>query len=331
MTGDPDVAAKDAADGAPRGLRSLHQPGGEAAGLQHLDPRLRGNEVRFVMSLGLAARGSARPAAEPEPAGRLVGRHLGQQGRHHGAPARPGAAGGHGGSAACSPQLPPGKVVRTRNIDGDEVLSRRRPRPVVRLDHRSGLPGSVGRQAAADSLLFWGATILLVGGLVIGLAFLFGRSARRGRWRGHNGCGRRAWDAASHSSSAIRAIREINAVNDALRRARHDIDEGSAALRDSEEQLRTAAEAAQFGAHEYDVVHDRTLRSPQFLKILGADEADADGDVRGRPRLRPSRRPRVDPPAQAADPAAERKASTSSSTASAAATGRCAGSWIAAR
>ena len=71
------------------------------------------------------------------------------------------------------------------------------------------------------------------------------------------------------------AIREINAVNDALRRARHDLDEGSAALRDSEERLRTAAEAAQFGAHEYDVVHDRTRRSPQFLKILGADDADA--------------------------------------------------------
>ena len=77
-------------------------------------------------------------------------------------------------------------------------------------------------------------------------------------------------------------VREVNAVNDALRRARRDIEEGSAALRRSEEQLRTAAEAAQFGAHEYDVVHDRTLRSPQFLKILGAERGRCRGDASRR-------------------------------------------------
>jgi PAS domain S-box-containing protein len=70
-------------------------------------------------------------------------------------------------------------------------------------------------------------------------------------------------------------VLEVNAVNDALRRARQDLESSSAALRRSEEQLRTAAEAAQFGAHEYDVANDRTVRSPQFLHILGASPADA--------------------------------------------------------
>ena len=110
-------------------------------------PVLRGNEVRFVMSLGLAARGSARPAAGPEPAGRLVGRHLGQQRRHHGAPARPGAAGGHGGPAAAR-RAAAGQGGADPQYRRRGGFGRRRPRPVVRLDHRGRLPGGVGRQAA---------------------------------------------------------------------------------------------------------------------------------------------------------------------------------------
>ncbi len=169
-------------------------------------------------------------------------------------------------------ELPPGKVVRTTNIVGEEAL--------IAVGHGQwgnwtidvSFPAALVDRQLRDSLLFWGATLLLVGGLVVGLAFLFGRTLTR------------PLAAATADASALgrgepfairdSLVREINAVNDALRRARRDIDEGSAALRDSEEQLRTAAEAAQFGAHEYDVVHDRTRRSSQFLEILGADTAD---------------------------------------------------------
>jgi PAS domain S-box-containing protein len=235
-------------------------------------PVLRDNEVRYVMSLGLLPEdlhallqsqglppdwaaaiwdGKGITVARTRDQERLLGtavpRHL--------------------------MVLPPGEVVRTTNIEGEEALiavSRGRwPSWTIDVSYPAAL---VDRQLR-DSLLFWGATLLLVVALVVGLAFLFGRTLTR------------PLAAATAAASALgrgepftirdSAIREINAVNDALRRARRDLDEGSAALRDSEEQMREAAEAAQFGAHVYDVVNDRSWRSPQFLKILGADAADA--------------------------------------------------------
>ncbi|HEX9374121.1 MAG TPA: HWE histidine kinase domain-containing protein, partial [Roseiflexaceae bacterium] len=159
------------------------------------------------------------------------------------------------------------------NIDGEEALI------AVGRGHWSNwtidvsFPAALVDRQLNDSLLFWGATLLLVGALVVGLAVLFGRTLTRPLAAATAAAG--ALGRGEPFTIRDSSIREINAVNDALRRARRDIDEGSAALRDSEEQLRAAAEAAQFGAHEYDVVHDRTRRSRQFLKILGADTADA--------------------------------------------------------
>jgi len=234
-------------------------------------PVLRDNEVRYVMSLGLLPEdlhallesqslppdwsaaiwdGNGVTMARTRDQERLLGtavpRHL--------------------------MALPPEKVVRTTNIEGEEALI------AVGRGHWGNwsidvsFPGALVDRQLRDSLLFWGATLLLVSALVVGLAFLFGRTLTR------------PLAAATAAASALgrgepfaihdSPIREINAVNAALRRARRDIDAGSAALRDSEEQLRAAAEAAQFGAHQYDVVHDRTWRSPQFLEILGADAAD---------------------------------------------------------
>src|SRR5260221_949731 len=113
----------------------------------------------------------------------------------------------------------------------------------------------------------------MVAGLVIGLASLSGGELTRPLAAATTAAGAlgRGEPFVIHDSR----VSEVNAVNDALRRARHDLETGSAALRQSEEQLRTAAEAAQFGAHEYDVARDRTLRSPQFLRILGADPGAA--------------------------------------------------------
>ncbi len=122
-------------------------------------------------------------------------------------------------------------------------------------------------------MLLWSATILLVGGLVIGLAFLFGRALTAPLAAATVAAG--ALGRGQAFTIRRSPIREVNAVGQALLRARYDLEQRSAALRRSEEQLRTAADAAQFGAHEYDVARDRSLRSPQFLKILGADPGDA--------------------------------------------------------
>lgn len=170
-------------------------------------------------------------------------------------------------------RLQPERVVRTTNINGEAALI------AVGRSHWANwtvdvsFPAVLVDRQLQDSLLFWGATILLMAGLAVGLAFLFGRALTRplaATTAAAGALGRGQPFTIAHSR-----IHEVNAVGEALLRARHDLDEGSAALRRSEEQLRTAAEAAQFGAHEYDVVHDRALRSPQFLKILGADQEDS--------------------------------------------------------
>ncbi|MGE0575123.1 MAG: sensor histidine kinase [Reyranella sp.] len=235
-------------------------------------PVLHGNEVRFVMSLGLMPedlrsllRGQSLP---PEWSAAIWDSKGITMALTHDHARLLGTA-----APARLVRQPQGSVMRTTNIDGREVLL------AVGRGHWSDWTISVAFPAALvdrqviASLLFWSATILLVGGLVIALAFLFGRALTR------------PLAAATAAARALgrgepfvirnSAIREVNAVGNALRRARDDLDRGSAALRRSEERLRDAAEAAQFGAHEYDVVNDRSLRSPQFLKILGADQADA--------------------------------------------------------
>lgn len=235
-------------------------------------PVLRDNELRYVMSLGLMPedlRALLQSQGLPPEWSAVIWDSRGismastrDHARMLGTAAPPRLTG-----------LPPGAVVRTRNVDGEEVLT-----AVGRSQWSDWIiavayPASLVDKQLIDSLLFWGATFLLVGGLVIGLGFLFGRTLTRplASLTGAAGALGRGEPFTIRES----AIREINAVGDALRRARRDLDEGSAALRDSEERLRAAAEAAQFGGHEYDVACDRTRRSPQFLKILGADPGDA--------------------------------------------------------
>ena len=235
-------------------------------------PVMRNNELRFVMSLGLMPedlrtllQGQGLPstwvAAIWDSKGVTMARSR-DHARLLGTTVPPHLS-----------QLPLLKVVRTTNIEGEDAFI------AVGRGHWSdwavdvSFPAALVDRQVRDSVLFWGATILLVGGLVIGLAFLFGRvltvplaaatAAAAALGRGQ--------------AFTIRQsrIREVNAVGQALLRARYDLAQGSAALRRSEEQLRAAAEAAQFGAHEYDVARDRSLRSPQFLNILGADPGDA--------------------------------------------------------
>jgi PAS domain S-box-containing protein len=131
-------------------------------------------------------------------------------------------------------------------------------------------PVSVAERRLRQSLWLGGGAIVLVGALAAAAALLFGRELTRPLAAAAAGAG--ALGRGETLVLRYSRLKEANAVNDALKRARDDLDGASVALRASEEQLRTAAEAAQFGAHEYDVAADRTHRSPQLLQIFGAGE-----------------------------------------------------------
>jgi len=235
-------------------------------------PVMRGETVRFVMSLGLVPddlRTLLEGESLPPEWSAVVwdGKGIIMAGTRDQARLV--------GTAAPSRlvRLPQGTVTRTTDADGEEVLM------ATGRGNRAGwtiavaYPAILVDRQVQHSLFIWGAAILLVGGLVIGVAFLFGRALTRPLAEATAAA--RALGRGQPFALRPSAIREVNAVGDALRRAQRDIEQGSAAVRRSEEQLRTAAEAAQFGAHEYDVANDRTLRSPQFLRILGADPAEA--------------------------------------------------------
>ncbi|MBV8186269.1 MAG: PAS domain-containing protein [Alphaproteobacteria bacterium] len=132
-------------------------------------------------------------------------------------------------------------------------------------------PATVVEQQIRNSLWLWGGTAASVGMLVVVLALLFGRQITR------------PLAAATAAAQALGRgepfdiedshLSEANAVIAALRQARRDLDASTSALRESEEQLRAAAEAAQFGAHQYDVASDRSHRSAQFREIIGVGES----------------------------------------------------------
>jgi PAS domain S-box-containing protein len=125
----------------------------------------------------------------------------------------------------------------------------------------------------STSVAVWGVTILMVAAVVALLAWLFGRRLAGPLATATDGA--RALGRGEALALAPSGIVEIDAVNEALVRAQREVEASSAALRQSEEQLRTAAEAAEFGPHRYDAVNDRTYRSPQFLRILGAGKGEA--------------------------------------------------------
>ncbi len=187
----------------------------------------------------------------------------------------------------------PSMVFRTTNIDGLEVLAAVRASGMS--DWRVGVyfTASVIDGHLRDSLLVWVGMILAAAATVAALALFFGRRLTKPLAEVIAAAGalgrRQAFDIRPSR------LREANAVVAALQGAARELDRSSAALRDSEERLRTAAEAADFGPHEYDVAADRSFRSPQMRRLLGVGESPAsfeDGlasvhpDDRGHVRLR---------------------------------------------
>jgi PAS domain S-box-containing protein len=164
------------------------------------------------------------------------------------------------------------QVHATTSIDGDEVLHSAGRTALGAWIASVNFPVSLVRRQIVTSLWLWGATIVVVSVLVVALAFVFGRRLTTPL---------AAATAAAHALGRGEKVEtrrsrvvEVNAVIEALANAQRDIERNSAALRRSEQQLRTAAEAAQFGAHEYDVVNGVSVRSPQLRRILGVDETE---------------------------------------------------------
>jgi PAS domain S-box-containing protein len=234
-------------------------------------PILRDNQVRFVLSLGLTLdnlhqllRSRSLPAQSKAVVWDSKGIVLARSDES-----------GRSVGMAVSPRLraqPALTVVKT-SVDGEDVLAAVGRPSRANWGVAVTFPAALVERQVLASLWFWGATIVVVAMLVVGLALLFGRQLTK--------------PLAAATTAAVALGRrepfeirdswlsEANAVNAALRRAREDLEKSTAALRESEEQLRTAAEAAQFGAHQYDVASDRTFRSLQFRRILGVDESAA--------------------------------------------------------
>ena len=165
------------------------------------------------------------------------------------------------------------QAYETTSLDGSEVLHAFARSKLSGWGVGVSAPVGTIRGQAVRSLWLWGGTIVAVAILVLGLATLFGRQLTRPL-----AAARAAARALGREEPfEIRPSRvvEINAVNEALGAARDELAARTAALRRSEQQLRSAADAAQFGAHEYDVATDRVIRSPQLRRILGAEDSSA--------------------------------------------------------
>jgi PAS domain S-box-containing protein len=167
----------------------------------------------------------------------------------------------------------PFTIFRTIGMDGTEVLAAVGRSALSDWNVAVAFPVDLANARRTTSLWVWALVIVATAALVALLASLFGREMTRPL-----AAATRAAEALGHGQEVIAPrsrLVEANAVNEALVRAKYDLDVGLAALRHREEQLSSAADAAQFGAHEYDVASDRSVRSPQFLRILGVGPDDA--------------------------------------------------------
>ncbi len=169
-------------------------------------------------------------------------------------------------------QQPPGALFESTNLEGQRVLAVTARSKLSDWTVGVSYPIELVDRQVRQSLLFWGLTIALFGALAVVLAVLFGRQITTPL-----AAARQAAEALGRGEKVTvtnSTLREVNAVSQALHEAQVELQRSSAALVENEEQLRTAADAAQFGAHEYDVASDRSVRSPQIRRILGVPDGD---------------------------------------------------------
>lgn len=161
------------------------------------------------------------------------------------------------------------QVVETEDLDGRKVLAIVDRTGLAGWSVRVTLPAEIVDRRIYRSLTVWAASAASVVILTALAALMFGHRFARplaATARAAAGLGR-----GEPVELSDTPVLEVNEVNRALREAAGELERRAAALRQSEEVLGTAAEAAQFGAHRYDVANDRVVRSPQIRRILGAD------------------------------------------------------------
>jgi len=161
-----------------------------------------------------------------------------------------------------------GQVVEDLSLDGERILAASGQPALAGWTVRVSFPVRLVDARARELLWLWGAAAELVILLTAVAAYVFGASFTRPL-----GATARAAAAVGHGDPvevSDTRIAEVNAVNRALREAAEKLEKSRTALRYSEQLLGTAADVAQFGAHQYDAVNDRVYRSPQIRHILGA-------------------------------------------------------------
>lgn len=169
-----------------------------------------------------------------------------------------------------------GQIVEGRSLDGERVLAAAGQPALAGWTVRISFPARLVDAQARELLWLWGAAAVLVTLLTAVTAYGFGVSFTRPL-----GATARAAAAVGRGDPVELSdthIVEVNAVNRALCEAAQELEKSRTALRYSELLLGTAADAAQFGAHQYDAVRDRVHRSPQIRRILGVGP-DQDRDL----------------------------------------------------
>ncbi|MBN9086266.1 MAG: PAS domain-containing protein [Reyranella sp.] len=165
-----------------------------------------------------------------------------------------------------------GLVADDRSLEDEEVLARAGRVRLAGWTVRVSFPARQIDAQIRESLWLWISAVVMVVGFTGLAAYVFG-------WFFTKPLARAAEAAASLGRGDPVAlpdgpVAEVNAVGHALSETQRELEASRLALRYSEQLLGTAADAAQFGAHQYDAVNDRVYRSPQIRQILGAAPGD---------------------------------------------------------
>ncbi|HSI00788.1 MAG TPA: HWE histidine kinase domain-containing protein [Reyranella sp.] len=167
---------------------------------------------------------------------------------------------------------PKGEPFEDRDFEGEAVLAQLARPKLAGWTIRAAFPARLVDAQIEQSLWLWGLGAGLITVLTAAAAYVFGWAFTRPLAETAEAA------AALGRGEPVRVddtrIAEVNAVNRALRQASEDLEAGRTALRYSEQLLGTAADVAQFGAHQYDAVNDRVYRSPQIRRILGAETVE---------------------------------------------------------
>lgn len=162
---------------------------------------------------------------------------------------------------------PLGQVVGDRSLEDEDVQAVTGRMALTDWTVRVAFPAQVMDAQARQLLWVWGAAVVLVTLLTAVTAYIYGAAFTRPLGRAARAAV--AMGRGEPVDVDDTRIAEVNAVNRALREAAQELERSQTALRHSELLLGTAADVAQFGAHQYDAVRDRVQRSPQIRRILG--------------------------------------------------------------